>query len=49
MSESLLKREFKQQDIQRARNLITGKYGDSTQTVVGSSQQQNVNRKERDT
>lgn len=49
MSESLLKREFKQQDIQRARNLITGKYGDSTQTVVGYSQQQNVNRKEGDT
>jgi len=35
MSESLLKKEFQKSDIQRCRNLITGKYGNSTQTVVG--------------
>ena len=33
--ESLLKKTFKEKDLQRARNLITGQYGASTQTVVG--------------
>lgn len=33
--ESLLKKEFREKDLQRARNLITGKYSDSTQTLVG--------------
>lgn len=35
MSESLLKKEFQKSDVQRCRNLITGKYGNSTQIVVG--------------
>ena len=35
MSESVLKREFKQEDIQRLRNLIQGKYGEKTRTSVG--------------
>lgn len=37
MSDSLLKKEFSKSDVQRVRNLIQGKYGDSTQTVVGYS------------
>lgn len=35
--ESLLKKSFTEKDIQRARNLITGQYGNSTQTQVGYS------------
>lgn len=48
MSESLLKKEFREQDIQRARNLIQGRYGDSTQVVVGR-EQQSVNHREGET
>lgn len=33
--ESLLKKEFKERDIQRMRNLITNKYGDKTRTQIG--------------
>lgn len=35
MSESLLKREFQKKDVERLRNLVKGKYGDSTQILVG--------------
>lgn len=37
MSDSFLKKEFSKSDVQRARNLIQGKYGDSTQTIIGYS------------
>lgn len=37
MGESLLKKEFSKSDVQRIRNLVQGKYGDSTQTIVGYS------------
>ena len=37
MSDSLLKKEFSKSDVQRARNLIQGKYGDSTKLQVGYS------------
>lgn len=33
--ESTLKKEFKKRDVQRMRNLITGKTGDATQTQIG--------------
>jgi hypothetical protein len=39
MTESLLNKEFQEKDIQRARNLITGNYGGSTQTIVGYTKQ----------
>ncbi len=35
MKETLLKKEFKERDVQRLRNLITKKYGDSTANQVG--------------
>ena len=35
MSESLLKKEFKQEDVQRARNLINKKFGDKTKIQTG--------------
>lgn len=35
MSESLLKKEFKQADVQRARNLINKKFGDKTKIQSG--------------
>jgi len=35
MKETLLKKEFKEKDVQRLRNLITKKYGDSTSTQIG--------------
>lgn len=31
----MIKKEFKQRDVQRMRNLITGKTGDKTQTQIG--------------
>lgn len=37
--ESLLKKEFKTSDVQRMRNLITGKLGDKTKTQVGYEKQ----------
>ena len=39
MTESLLNKEFQEKDVQRARNLITGNYGGSTQTIVGYTKQ----------
>jgi hypothetical protein len=30
MSENVLKREFQQKDVQRLRNLMTGKHGEKT-------------------
>lgn len=35
MSESLLKKEFREKDLQRMRNIITKKYGDSVNTQIG--------------
>ena len=35
MKESVLKKEFKKSDVQRMRNLITGKSGDRTQVLAG--------------
>ena len=35
MSESVLKKEFQQRDIERMRNLMTGKHGDKTVVGVG--------------
>lgn len=35
MSETVLKKEFKEKDIQRIRNLIAGKYGEKTKTQIG--------------
>lgn len=35
MSESLLRKEFKKSDVERARNLISGNYSNSTKTIVG--------------
>lgn len=35
MSESMLKKEFKEKDVQRLRNLVTKKYGAKTITQVG--------------
>lgn len=37
MGETLLKRDFEQRDVQRLRNLVSKKYGDSAQTQVGYS------------
>lgn len=47
MSESLLKKEFKEADLQRVRNLITKKYGDKTITQVGYTKEE-IERKEGD-
>jgi hypothetical protein len=46
--ETLLQKEFKEVDVQRIRNLITGKYGDATQLQVGYTRK-HVDRKEGDT
>ncbi len=35
MGDSRLKKEFKQKDVQRVRNLMQGKYGEKTETSVG--------------
>ena len=35
MADTLLKKQFKEKDVQRLRNIITKKYGDSTSTQVG--------------
>lgn len=35
MKETLLKKEFREKDVQRLRNIITKKYGDSTTNQVG--------------
>ena len=35
MSESLLKKQFKESDLQRARNLVNKKFGDKTRIQTG--------------
>jgi hypothetical protein len=40
MSESVLKKEFQQRDIQRLRNLVQGKHGDKTVVGIGYTKQQ---------
>ena len=35
MSDSLLKKQFKEKDVQRLRNLVQGKYGEKNGTNVG--------------
>lgn len=45
MSESLLKKEFKESDLQRIRNLVTKKYGEKTVTQIGY-QKEIIDRKE---
>ena len=35
MKESVLKKEFKEKDVQRLRNLMTGKHGDRNVQGVG--------------
>jgi len=45
--ETLLQKEFKETDVQRIRNLVTGKYGDATQLQVGYTRK-HVDRKEGD-
>jgi hypothetical protein len=35
--ESVLKKDFKEKDVQRLRNLVQGKYGEKTRTSVGFS------------
>ena len=37
MKESVLKKDFKQADVQRLRNLMTGKQGERTTAGVGYS------------
>lgn len=37
MGETLLKQEFREKDVQRMRNIVKGKYGDSTGTQIGYS------------
>ena len=39
MSESVLKKEFKEKDVQRLRNLIQGKHGEKTSTSIGYTKQ----------
>ena len=36
----MLKKEFKRKDVERARNLIQGKTGDSTETQIGYKKKQ---------
>ena len=40
MSENVLKKDFKQADVQRLRNLMTGKQGERTAAGVGYSKKQ---------
>ena len=42
MNESTLKKEFSQRDVQRMRNLITKKYGDSTRIQTGYEKRNEV-------
>jgi hypothetical protein len=46
--ETLLQKEFKEADVQRIRNLVSGRYGDATQTQVGYTRK-HVDHKEGDT
>jgi len=45
--ETLLKKEFEKRDVQRIRNLLSGKQGDATQTQVGYTSKQ-IDRNEGD-
>lgn len=45
---TLLKKDFKEKDIQRIRNIIKGKYGDKTQTQIGFNKSQRKKYKEGD-
>jgi len=45
--ETLLQKEFQERDVQRIRNLLSGKQGDATQTQVGYTSKQ-INRSEGD-
>lgn len=38
--ENVLKKEFKEKDVQRLRNLVQGKYGDKTRSSVGFSKKE---------
>ena len=40
MSDNVLKKDFQQKDVQRLRNLMTGKYGNKTVIGVGYTKQQ---------
>jgi len=42
MKESVLKKQFNRNDVQRLRNLIQGKYGDKTKTVIGYSKKREI-------
>ena len=39
MADNVLKREFQQKDVQRLRNLMTGKYGEKTSVGTGYTKQ----------
>jgi len=39
MSDNVLKKQFQQKDVQRLRNLMTGKYGDKTTVGIGYTKQ----------
>ena len=39
MSDNVLKKQFQQKDVQRLRNLMTGKYGEKTTVGVGYTKQ----------
>ena len=41
MSKSVLKKEFKEKDVQRLRNLVQGKYGDKSTQSIGYTKAQN--------
>ena len=40
MAENVLKKEFKEKDVQRLRNLMTGKYGEKATIGTGYTKQQ---------
>jgi hypothetical protein len=40
MADNVLKKDFKEKDVQRLRNLVTGKYGDKTTTGIGYTKKQ---------
>ena len=39
MSENVLKKEFKEKDVQRLRNLVQGKYGEKSTVGTGYTKQ----------
>lgn len=40
MKENVLKKDFREKDVQRLRNLVQGKYGEKTRTSVGFSKKE---------